>query len=428
MKFLVVDGGGRGHILCSKLAQSRHTSAIWCAPGNPGIGAERLSGGSVVQCVDIETTDVPKLLAFAKERRPDVIIVGPEQALEQNLAGVLRTHGFKVYGPDKKAARIETSKVFSQKFMKRHGIPCAPGEVFERMDAALSFAKDLGGECVVKYPYLARGTGSTPCETLDEARTALRRIFETRDFGDSQPPIVVIQKLLKGRELSLQAICTKEGIFALEPSRDYKWSHEGDTGTMSGGMGAYSPTPEFAVEEVKRIEGEIYRKFLHGCEEEGITFSGTLFPGIMWTKEGPKVLELGVRFGDPEIIPTLMRLESDLPLLFLAAVEDRFTGYSRLNWSNEFAVCVELVTAGYPEKRTAPEAVIHGLPAASALPHVKVFHAGTRMHGTELVTRPGRVIAVTATGSTLKEARESAYRAANLIQFEGKRFRKDIAK
>jgi phosphoribosylamine--glycine ligase len=424
MKILVIGSGGREHALVWKLAQSPRVTRLWCAPGNAGIAEETLADrASAVQCVDMAAENLPKLLDFAKEQKPDLTVVGPDNPLALGIVDLFQKNGLRIWGPNQKAAQFESSKVFSQGFMARHGIPTARAGDFDDANAARKFAADLQGKCAVKADGLALGKGVLICRTMAEASVAIDDMLVNQKFGGAGRKIV-IQELLEGMEISLHALCDGRTARLFPTAQDHKRIGENDTGPNTGGMGVYSPTPFLTDAELAAVECKILAPWLKGCQEEGIDFCGILYPGIMLTADGPKVLEFNARFGDPETQPYLMRLENDLTELLDACVERRLHK-TTLRWRPEAAVCVVMASAGYPASSTKGKP-ISGLPEVARLPDTKVFHAGTAKSGSQIVTNGGRVLGVTALGRGLAEARARAYDAVAKIQFDGAQFRRDI--
>lgn len=425
MKLLVIGSGGREHALVWKLAQSPHVTRMWCAPGNAGIAEERLAkNGLVVECVSIGAEDLPALLSFAEENRPDLTVVGPDNPLAMGIVDAFQARGLRIWGPNRKAAQFEASKVFAQQFMDRHGIPTARAGTFEHAQDAKAFAKSLGGRCAVKADGLALGKGVLICSDESEADRAIDEILVQRAFGEAGRR-VVIQEFLEGTELSLHALCDGKTVRLFPTSQDHKRALDGDHGLNTGGMGTYCPAPFLDESERDVIDRRILRPWLKGCADEGIDFRGILYPGLMLTKEGPKVLEFNARFGDPETQVYMPRLRNDLVELLESCLEGTLDGIE-LQWEDTACVCVVMASSGYPgsyEKGTP----IFGLEEAAELPHTKVFHAGTKRQGSGIVTNGGRVLGVTAWAASLGQARASAYTATARIRFEGAHYRRDIA-
>ena len=425
MKLLVIGSGGREHALVWKLAQSRHATQLWCAPGNAGIGSERLvANDATVECVAIGAEDLPKLLAFALEKKPDLTVVGPDNPLALGLVDLFQKNDLRIWGPNQKAAQFEASKVFSQHFMEKHGIPTARGETFSHPAEAKKFAASLKGECVVKADGLALGKGVLICHDVSAAEKAVDEIMVTKAFGQAGGR-VVIQELLEGTEISLHALCDGRTARLFPTSQDHKRALDGDKGLNTGGMGTYSPTPFIDSRQLADMGKLILDPWLKGCAEEGIDFRGILYPGVMLTKHGPRVIEFNARFGDPEAQVYLPRLENDLVELLVASAEGTLDRIE-MKWSPQATVCVVMASGGYPGNYPKGR-VITGLDAANALPNTKVFHASTTKSGDQIVTNGGRVLGVTAWAKDLKSAQAAAYAAADNIHFEGAQFRRDIA-
>ncbi len=425
MKILVIGSGGREHALVWKLAQSPHATQMWCAPGNAGIAQERLAKNStLVECVPIGAEDLPKLLAFAQAQKVDLTVVGPDNPLALGIVDLFQQNGLRIWGVNQKAAQFEASKVFSQKFMEKYGIPTAAGETFSAAPAAKKFTVTLGGKCVVKADGLALGKGVLICTNLAEAERAVDEIMVGKAFGAAGAS-VVIQELLEGVEVSMHALCDGKTAKIFPTSQDHKRAFDGDLGLNTGGMGTYSPTPFLTDAELAAAAQKILEPFMRGCAAEGIDYRGLLYPGIMLTKTGPKVIEFNARFGDPETQVYLTRLENDLVELLDASVSGTLDKIE-LKWKPAASVCVVMASGGYPGNY-AKGKPIHGLTDAAKLPDVKVFHAGTALSGGEIVTNGGRVLGVTALGKDLKIAQAAAYAAVEKIHFEGAQFRRDIA-
>lgn len=424
MKLLVIGSGGREHALVWKLAQSLHITQMWCAPGNAGIAQERLArNGALVECVNLGAEDLPKLLAFAQGRRADLTVVGPDNPLALGIVDLFQANRLRIWGPNQRAAQFESSKVFSQRFMENHGIPTAAAGSFDDAAAARRFAESLG-KCVVKADGLALGKGVLICANAAEAERAVDEIMVGKAFGAAGAR-VVIQEFLEGIEVSLHALCDGRTAKMFPTSQDHKRALDGDQGLNTGGMGTYSPTPFLTDTQLADASKRILDPFLRGCAVEGIDYRGILYPGIMLTKDGPKVLEFNARFGDPETQVYLTRLENDLVELLDASVSGTLDKHE-LRWNPMASVCVVMASGGYPGSYPKGK-VITGLEAANALPDTKVFHAGTALRDGQLVTNGGRVLGVTALGKDLKSAQAAAYAAVGHIKFEGTHFRRDIA-
>ena len=425
MKILVIGSGGREHALVWKLAHSPHVTQMWCAPGNAGIAQERLAkNSSLVECVNVSAADLPKLLAFALEKKIELTVVGPDNPLALGIVDLFQKNNLRIWGPNQKAAQFESSKVFSQNFMEKYGIPTARAGTFSGSAAAKKFAAELNGKCAVKVDGLALGKGVLICANEIEANKAIDEILVAKNFGAAGANIV-IQEFLEGVEISLHAICDGKTAKLFPTSQDHKRALDGDKGLNTGGMGTYSPTPFLNDAELKKIGETILSPWLFGCAEEKINFCGILYPGIMLTKSGVKVLEFNARFGDPETQVYLTRLENDLVELLDASVNGALDKIE-LKWKPEVSVCVVMASSGYPGNYEKGK-IIRGLDDAAKLPDVKVFHAGTAKNGNEIVTNGGRVLGVTALGKDLKTAQTAAYAAVEKIYFAGAQFRRDIA-
>jgi phosphoribosylamine--glycine ligase len=424
MRLLVIGSGGREHALVWKLAQSPHVIAMWCAPGNAGISEERLSRNQAkVECVSIGAEDLPRLLAFAQEKRPDLTVVGPDNPLGMGIVDLFQQHGLRIWGPNRRAAKFEASKVFAQQFMRQHGIPTARAETFSAAQPAKAFAEALGGRCAVKADGLALGKGVLVCRSVPEACQAIDEMLVRRAFGAAGDRIV-IQELLEGIELSLHALCDGRTAQLFPTSQDHKRALDGDTGPNTGGMGACSPTPFLSQAQLTAAQAAILQPWLRGCAEEAIDFRGILYPGLMLTPDGPKVLEFNARFGDPETQVYLPRLENDLVELLEASVAGTLDCF-QLQWRPEAAMCIVMASGGYPGVY-AKGKPIYGLREAAQLHNVKVFHAGTARASDQVVTAGGRVLGVTAWAADLAQARAAAYQAVGKIRFDGAQFRHDI--
>jgi phosphoribosylamine--glycine ligase len=425
MRILVIGSGGREHTLVWKLAQSPHPTQLWCAPGNAGIAQEHLAGnGTAVECINLGAEDLPRLLAFALEKQVDLTVVGPDNPLALGIVDLFQQNRLRIWGCNQKAAQFESSKVFAQNFMNRYGIPTAAAGTFADPVAAKKFAATFGGRCAVKADGLALGKGVLICGNETEANRAIDEILVAKAFGAAGTNIV-IQEFLEGVEVSLHAICDGKTAKLFPTAQDHKRALDGDAGLNTGGMGTYSPTPFLSDAELQKVGDQILQPWLRGCREEGIDFHGILYPGVMLTKNGPKVLEFNARFGDPETQVYLTRLENDLVELLDASVGGTLAGVE-LKWNRLASVCVVLASGGYPGSYPKGK-VITGLDEANALPQTKVFHAGTARVARDIVTNGGRVLGVTALGEEVAGAVRRAYEAVARIHFDGMHYRRDIA-
>ncbi len=424
MKLLVIGSGGREHALVWKLTQSAHLTQLWCAPGNAGIAQEAAAKtGKPVECVPIAAEDLPGLLAFAQDKKIDLTVVGPDNPLALGIVDLFQRQGLKIWGVNQKAAQFESSKVFSQKFMEKYGIPTASAGTFSEAGPAKAFCATLGGKCVVKADGLALGKGVLICSNLAEAEKAVDEIMVGKAFGAAGAR-VVIQEFLEGVEVSMHALCDGRTAKIFPTSQDHKRALDGDRGLNTGGMGTYSPTPFLTDAQLADTARQVLEPFMRGCVAEGIDYRGILYPGVMLTRSGPKILEFNARFGDPETQVYLTRLKNDL-IELLAASVDGTLDKIELEWRPEASVCVVMASGGYPGNYPKGK-IISGLDAANALSHTKVFHAGTALKGGHIVTNGGRVLGVTALGKDLRAAQVAAYAAVETIHFEDAQFRRDI--
>lgn len=415
MKILVVGGGGREHTICWKLAQSSKVEKIYCAPGNAGIR-------NVAECVDIQAENLDEIAAFAVSHEIDMAVIGPEVPLAMGITDVLTEKGIRVFGPNRKCAQLEASKSFTKDFLARHGIPTAGYREFTNQEQLLASLGLYGYPMVLKADGLAAGKGVVIAENEEQARRAAEEMMGARVFGEAGDKVVV-EEYLTGVEASMLCFVDEHTIVPMESAQDYKRIFDGDRGPNTGGMGSYSPSLVFTPELEKRIMDEILLPTLRGFQQDGLDFKGVLFVGLMLSEDGPKVIEFNNRFGDPETQSVLMRLESDLAEIFDAVIENRLSEIS-IEWKPEKAVCVVLASGGYPGNYEKGKS-IHGLESVD--PDVVVFHAGTKLSADgAVVTDGGRVLGVTAIGSTHEEARKRAFENAAKISFEGMHYRKDI--
>ena len=420
MNILVLGGGGREHAIAWALAKSPRTDKLYIAPGNGGTAAvaENVSG------LDVE--DGQAVLAFAQQHAIDLVVIGPEAPLVAGVADVLREAGLAVFGPDAQGAQLEGSKTFSKRFMDENGIPTARYGSFTDQESALAYVREVGAPIVVKADGLAAGKGVIVADTVEDAEEAVRSCFEGK-FGQAGA-IVVVEECLTGPECSLLAFVTGGRAFCMTTAQDHKRALDGDRGPNTGGMGVYSPVPIVTDDELDAMERMMAQAAAATAKAPfDHDYRGVLYGGFMLTPEGPKVLEFNARFGDPETQVVLPRLETDLVDIMMAVAEDRPDNIE-LAWSNTWAVCVVLASEGYPGSYEKGK-VILGVQEAEELEGVTVFHAGTALNADdELVTAGGRVLNVVALGDTFDEARERAYEACDLINFEGKQLRMDIGK
>lgn len=417
MKVLVIGGGGREHAIVWKLAQSTRVDKIYCCPGNAGIS-------DVAECVDLNINDYDRLVDFVKYEWIDLTIVGPEDPLSKGIVDVFEKNDLKIVGPNRKAAQLESSKVFAKEFMKRHGIPTAEYRVFTSYLHAEEYVRMKGAPIVIKADGLAAGKGVVVAKSVDEAIEALKRIMKEKLFGEAGER-VVIEECLEGEEASYLIFTDGETILPLASSQDHKRVFDNDEGPNTGGMGAYSPAPVVSSDIEEKILEKVMKPAIKGLSREGIKYKGVLYAGLMIRDGEPYVLEFNCRFGDPETQPLLTRLKSDLLEISLAIVEERLSRMA-LQWRPEASVCVVAASGGYPGKYEKGK-VITGLKEVKKMEDVVVFHAGTTYQDSEIVTSGGRVLGVTALGVDIKDARDRAYSAIEKIHFEGMYHRKDIA-
>jgi phosphoribosylamine--glycine ligase len=416
MKVLIVGGGGREHALAWKLAGSTRVTELYCAPGNPGIA-------ELADLVPVRDGDLSGIEKFVRTNHIELVIIGPEDPLALGLADRLRASGVSVFGPSKAAAQIEADKWFAKEIMRHQAIPTADAHAFADASAAEEFVRARDEPVVIKATGLAKGKGVTLCYRTADALATIDLMMRQKAFGDAGKRIV-IEELLAGAECSILALVDKRTIYLMEPAQDHKSIDDGDTGPMTGGMGAYSPTPVITSQMLTQIERDIFVPVVDGLLREGIEYQGCLYAGLILTPNGPKVLEFNCRFGDPETQPLMMRLQSDLLEAMLAVAEGRLDQVE-LRWDRRPALCVVATSKGYPGKYSTG-VPITGIEQADSMPDVKVFHSGTRLAGNSLVTDGGRVLGVTALGNTVADARRRAYAALEKINFEGMHYRKDI--
>ncbi|MEI8294195.1 MAG: phosphoribosylamine--glycine ligase [bacterium] len=415
-RILITGSGGREHALAWKLGQSPGVEKIFIAPGNAGTA--RLG-----ENVAISPEDVPGLLAFAKSNAIDFTVVGPDDALAAGVVDAFEEAGLKIFGPRQAAARLESSKAFAKDFMIRHGIPTADYREFTDSAAARDYCRSAKYPLVVKADGLALGKGVIIAANFAEADAALRLCMEDRAFGDAGSR-VVIEEFLEGVECSIHALVDGSRYLLFPDCRDHKKAHDGDQGPNTGGMGTISPSG--SVDDALRacIRTEILDRFIAGIQKDNLDFRGMLFPGLMLTPSGPKVLEFNCRWGDPETQVLVRRLESDL-LPLLEATASGALGTQSPAWDDQSAVCVILASGGYPGSYEKGKAIT-GLAEAASLDGVEIFHAGTKASDANILTNGGRVLGVTAKAPTLEAARSLAYQASDRISFEGVQRRNDI--
>ena len=416
MKVLVVGGGGREHAIVRTAARAASVQEVICAPGNAGIAEE-------ARCLDLDPHDAGKIVHAATAESAGLVIVGPEAPLVEGAVDALEAEGIPAFGPGAEAARLEGSKLHAKELMAEAGVPTASHVVLRSRREAIEHISCASYPAVLKADGLAAGKGVIICATEADARDAAAVFFEERRFGDTE---VVLEEFLEGEELSLLALCDGENVLPLAPAQDYKRIGDGDEGPNTGGMGSYSPVPGFDPDEVERLTDQVHRPVVAAMAGRGTPYRGVLYAGLMLTPDGVRVLEFNCRFGDPETQAVLPRLRSDLVELCLASRQPGGLAGTEARFEDDWAVTIVLASAGYPASSSKGDEIT-GLDRAAAIEGVEVFHAGTARSGDAIVTAGGRVLNVTGIGADPAEARQRAYDAADLIDFEGKQMRSDIA-
>ena len=418
MKVLVIGNGGREHALAWKIAQSPLVSKVFVAPGNAGTALE-----SGLENINIKATDVSGLLNFAQQEQIDLTIVGPEAPLVIGVVDSFQKAGLKIFGPTKSASQLEGSKAFTKDFLARHNIPTAEYQNFTELEPALAYIREKGAPIVIKADGLAAGKGVIVAMTLEEAEAAVNDMLAGNAFGDAGHR-VVIEEFLEGEEASFIVMVDGKNVEPMATSQDHKRVGDGDTGLNTGGMGAYSPAPVVTDEVFAKIMDQVIYPTVNGMAQEGNVYVGFLYAGLMIDKEGnPKVIEFNCRFGDPETQPIMMRLQSDLVKLCLAAVDGNLDTV-KSKWDPRPALGVVMAAGGYPGDYNTQDEII-GLPTESSS-DCKVFHAGTSFEKGQVFTKGGRVLCVTALGNTVLEAQQRAYQQVNNIRWHGCFYRHDI--
>jgi phosphoribosylamine--glycine ligase len=419
MKVLVIGNGGREHALAWKVKQSSRVDRVFVAPGNAGTAID-------AENVDIPAGEVPKLLKFARDNKIDFTIVGPEATLAAGLVDAFQQAGLRAFGPSRVAAELESSKVFCKNLLRHADVPTADYRVFRDARSATTYLTDREDTpVVVKADGIAAGKGVFVCDTRDQALEAVDRIGLQKEFGDAGKQIV-IEERIHGDEASVLALTDGHTVLTLPACQDHKRAFDRDNGPNTGGMGAYCPTPLITEKMLESVEEKILVPTIHQMKRSRRPFRGILYAGLMATNQGLKVLEYNVRFGDPECQPLLMRLKSDLLDLLEATVDGSLDEVAAPEWDPRPAVCVVMASEGYPGKYDKGQA-IRGLDEAAKVPDVKVFHAGTALRDGQVVTNGGRVLGVTALGSSISAAKLQAYTGVKNIRFSGAWCRKDIS-
>lgn len=418
MKVLVVGGGGREHALVRKIKESKKVDEIFCTPGNGGISYD-------AKCFDVAATDIEGVVNLAKEIKADLVVVAPDDPLVAGMVDALNEAGFKTFGPRANAAIIEGSKVFSKELMQKYNIPTAEYKVFDNAEEAIEYIKERNEfPTVIKADGLALGKGVIIPENLDDAIAGVKEIMEDKIFGASGNNIVV-EEFLTGPEVSVLAFTDGKCVKPMVSSMDHKRALDGDKGLNTGGMGTVSPNPYYTQEVAKECMDKIFMPTINAMNNEGRTFKGCLYFGLMITPKGPKVIEYNCRFGDPETQVVLPRLKTDIVDIF-EAIDNETLSDLDVEWSDDACACVIMASGGYP--KSYPKGIeITGL-SNGQLDGVTVYHAGTKLQDNKLVTSGGRVLGVTALGDTLENALKKSYDAVEKIHFEGAHYRRDIGK
>ena len=418
MKVLVVGGGGREHALVRKIKESKKVDEIFCTPGNGGISYD-------AKCFDVAATDIDGVVNLAKEIKADLVVVAPDDPLVAGMVDALNEAGFKTFGPRANAAIIEGSKVFSKELMQKYNIPTAEYKVFDNAEEAIDYIKERNEfPTVIKADGLALGKGVIIPENLEDAIAGVKEIMEDKIFGASGNNIVV-EEFLTGPEVSVLAFTDGKCVKPMVSSMDHKRALDGDKGLNTGGMGTVSPNPYYTQEVAKECMDKIFMPTINAMNNEGRTFKGCLYFGLMITPKGPKVIEYNCRFGDPETQVVLPRLKTDIVDIF-EAIDNETLSDLDVEWSDDACACVIMASGGYP--KSYPKGIeITGL-SNGQLDGVTVYHAGTKLQDNKLVTSGGRVLGVTALGDTLENALKKSYDAVEKIHFEGAHYRRDIGK
>jgi len=416
MKVLVIGSGGREHALAWKLRQSPRVKQIFIASGNAGTA-------KVGRNVDIKASELDRLLDFAKAESIDLTIVGPDDALAAGIVDLFEKAGLSIFGPSQEAAQLESSKSFAKRFMVRHGIPTARFGEFDSADGALAALREFGFPLAVKADGLALGKGVVIAQDRRDAEAAIDEMMVQRRFGDAGRK-VVIEEFLSGVECSVHALVDGRSYLLFPTAQDHKQLYDGNRGPNTGGMGTFSPSHRLDATQLEEVRETILDPFVQGIQKDGFQFRGLLFPGLMLTKEGPRVLEFNCRFGDPETQVLMPRLQSDIVDLLEATITGHLES-AVAKWDDRSAVCVVMASGGYPGSYKTGKAIV-GLDQVDLMPDVAVFHAGTQLIDNRVVTSGGRVLGVTAFSDTLLAAKQRAYDAVDKIEFDGSYFRRDI--
>jgi phosphoribosylamine---glycine ligase len=416
MKVLVIGSGGREHALAWKIRQSSRVDDVYVVPGNAGTAR-------IARNVQLNIADLSKLCSFAQEENIGLTVVGPDDALAAGIVDAFQAAGLRIFGPSKKAAQLESSKSFAKRFMVRHGIPTAHFAEFNSSEDARRAIEEFGFPVVVKADGLALGKGVVIAANRSEAIATIDDMIERRRFGEAGRKIV-LEEFLSGAECSIHALVDGSSYLLFPTAQDHKQIYDGNRGPNTGGMGTCSPSRKLDSASLHKIREQVLDPFIHGIQTDSLDFRGLLFPGLMLTKEGPRVLEFNCRFGDPETQVLLPRLKGDLVDLLEATIDGRLHTLNP-GWDPRAAVCVVMASGGYPGSYETGK-TISGLQQVEEEAGMMIFHAGTRRVEDRLITAGGRVLGVTALGATLLDAREAAYKGIKKIEFDGSYFRRDI--
>lgn len=418
MKVLVVGGGGREHAVIKKIAENSKVDKIFCAPGNAGIA-------ELAQCIDIAATDVKAMVDFAKKQSIDLCVVTPDDPLALGMVDELNAAGIKAFGPNKDAAIIEASKVFSKDLMKKYNIPTAKYEIFQESSSAIEYLKNQTFPIVIKADGLALGKGVIIANNYEEACQAVNEIMEDRVFGSAGNK-VVIEEFLTGTEVSVLSFTDGTTLVPMVSSQDHKKAYDNDLGPNTGGMGAFAPSPIYTKELSEECMRRIFLPTINAMNSEGRKFKGVLYFGLIITEDGPKVIEYNCRFGDPESQVVLPLLKTDLIDIFYAVIDENLSNINIEWYTNKAAVCVVMASGGYPKKYVKGYE-ISGIKDAMANDNIYIYHSGTKFDkDMNILTSGGRVLGVTAVSDGLLDARNDAYNAVDKVHFTDAHFRKDI--
>lgn len=417
MKVLVIGSGGREHALVWKLSESKGVDAIFCIPGNGGIG-------DIAECIERDINDFDGLISFSKKEGIGLVVVGPENPLAEGIVDAFNKEGIPIFGPVKKGAQIEASKIFAKKLMDKYGVPTAPFKTFQSFDEAERYLTTIHPPYVIKADGLCAGKGAYVIWDKKEGHGVLKDLMVNLIYNDSGSK-VVIEEFLPGVEASYLSFTDGKNTLPMLASQDHKPLLDNDKGPNTGGMGAYTPIPFVDDKMAETINRDIMDKTIHALKDEGITYKGVLYGGLMIKDNRPYVIEFNARFGDPETQPILFKMESDILPILMACIEGSLNEIKEIKWRQGVSVCVVIASRGYPYK---PEKgfVINGLDELKNRKDIMVFHAGTKKDGNRFITSGGRVLGVTAIGDSYADAIRKAYDAVSCINFEGMQYRKDI--